>query len=355
MPKLLRLVSEDAVLSHGLRAAHFLSVKDGSSVVVSLIYDTPLQDTWRAAAAALVATLACGVSVQGRSRGKQVIEGVEHVLERLLLPGVSPVFYRQVEGSFSNPNPAVNEKVLGWLCECASGIKAWEQHLRSRDPSRSRAAETLLELYCGNCNHTCALARCFRRVVAVEINPVLCQAAEYNLGLNGVTNTKVICSPSADVCSQVLRLKRLPSSVGEGKGGGGGGSGGGVGREGGAGGAAGGGGGRRGVEERGGREEQRVGGGEAEGGVVVDDDREHLYLGGTSAESAGRGVRSGEEGGTYVCICGDGGGDVIGKDDGKSEVVCINRERERLCVQRERDYACRERETMRVERERQRK
>ncbi len=49
------------------------------------------------------------------------------------------------------------------------------------------------------------------------------------------------------------------------------------------------------MEERGGREEQRVSGGEAEGMVEVDDDREHLYLGGTSVESAGRGVRSGEE------------------------------------------------------------
>jgi hypothetical protein len=117
MPKLLRLVRDHAVLSHGLCAAHFLSVKDGSSIVVSLIYDTPLQDTWRAAAAALVATLACGVSVQGRSRGTQVIE-------------VSPVFYRQVEGSYRNPNAAANEKVL---CECAAGIKAWEQHLRSRE------------------------------------------------------------------------------------------------------------------------------------------------------------------------------------------------------------------------------
>ena len=44
-----------------------------------------------------------------------------------------------------------------------------------------------------------------------------------------------------------------------------------------------------------------MGGGEAEGGSVVDDDRGHLYLRGTSVESAGRGVRSGRGGGgTYV-------------------------------------------------------
>jgi len=42
MPKLLELVGGDAVLCTGLRAANFLSVKDGSSVVVSLIYDAPL-------------------------------------------------------------------------------------------------------------------------------------------------------------------------------------------------------------------------------------------------------------------------------------------------------------------------
>ena len=40
-----------------------------------------------------------------------------------------------------------------------------------------------------------------------------------------------------------------------------------------------------------------MGGGEAEGVSVVDDDRGHLYLRGTSVESAGRGVRSGRGGG----------------------------------------------------------
>ena len=79
-----------------------------------------------------------------------------------------------------------------------------------------------------------------------------------------------------------------------------------------------------------------MGGGEAEGVSVVDDDRGHLYLRGTSVESAGRGVRSGRGGGgdLRIHMRGWGGGrwDVIGKDDGKSEVVCINIEGERLCV-----------------------
>ena len=79
---------------------------------------------------------------------------------------------------------------------------------------------------------------------------------------------------------------------------------------------------------RGGREEQRVGGGEAEGVSVVDDDRGHLYLRGTSVESAGRGVRSGRRGGggglTYA-YAGRGGGGVW---------MCLGRMMEslRLCV-----------------------
>ena len=43
----------------------------------------------------------------------------------------------------------------------------------------------LLELYCGNGNHTVALAKYFRLLLAVEIDKKLCDAAEYNLSTNG--------------------------------------------------------------------------------------------------------------------------------------------------------------------------
>jgi tRNA/tmRNA/rRNA uracil-C5-methylase (TrmA/RlmC/RlmD family) len=232
---------------------HFLTVKDGGKCVVTLIYDKPLPEAWPAAARALVAALGDGISVQGRSKGKCLIEGCEYVTERLSLPEIEGVcrgwgghvMYQQVEGSFSNPNPAVNEKVLGWLCQCVDLVCAWErchEHEATgdaqtcartdplpcdvrRDPftgnaaaaahpslksSRPRAGEVLLELYSGNGNHTCVLARKFRRVVAVEINPVLCEAAEANLRLNGVTNVVVYCSPSASFCRHVVQAKRLP-------------------------------------------------------------------------------------------------------------------------------------------------
>ena len=50
------------------------------------------------------------------------------------------------------------------------------------------APANLLELYCGNGNHTAALAARFARVVAVEVDAKLVAAARRNLAANGATN-----------------------------------------------------------------------------------------------------------------------------------------------------------------------
>ena len=54
----------------------------------------------------------------------------------------------------------------------------------------------LLELYCGNGNHTVALARHFHKVLCVEIDKKLCDAADFNLMRNGVRNAHVLCVSS---------------------------------------------------------------------------------------------------------------------------------------------------------------
>ena len=66
----------------------------------------------------------------------------------------------------------------------------------------------LLELYCGNGNHTVAMAQYFRAVMAVEINPTLCAAAVDNLHSNDVANAVVQISPSGDFCNRVLRRRK---------------------------------------------------------------------------------------------------------------------------------------------------
>ena len=55
---------------------------------------------------------------------------------------------------------------------------------------------TLVELYCGNGNHTCALASRFARAVAVEIEPTLVAAARENFKVNGVDNADVRALPA---------------------------------------------------------------------------------------------------------------------------------------------------------------
>jgi tRNA (uracil-5-)-methyltransferase len=219
MPRLLEHLDGHGQLSAGVRAVHFLTVKEGDQCVITLIYDEPLKDSWREAARALMVAMGSGVSVQGRSKGRHLVEGSGAVMERLSVengPSCRIVVYKQVEGSFSNPNPHVNEKVLSWLSSSADAISAYEGATDTH--SHNPAALTLLELYCGNGNHTCALACKFRRIVGVEINPILCQAADENLRLNGIENVQIFCSPSAAFCSSMLREKRLVSAAHDGHG-----------------------------------------------------------------------------------------------------------------------------------------
>ena len=60
--------------------------------------------------------------------------------------------YKQVENSFTQPNAAINEQMLGWALDVTKGSEG-----------------DLLELYCGNGNFSIALAQNFRKVLATEI------------------------------------------------------------------------------------------------------------------------------------------------------------------------------------------
>ena len=52
--------------------------------------------------------------------------------------------YKQVDSGFSNPNNVVNARVLDWMCTLVRKYCLLESDL--------------LEMYCGNGNHTVALA-----------------------------------------------------------------------------------------------------------------------------------------------------------------------------------------------------
>uniref|UniRef100_A0A7S0JH67 tRNA(Phe) (4-demethylwyosine(37)-C(7)) aminocarboxypropyltransferase n=1 Tax=Calcidiscus leptoporus TaxID=127549 RepID=A0A7S0JH67_9EUKA len=196
MVPLMAAINASAVLSEGLAAVHFLSTQS-SDMLVSLIYASPLHDEWRQAAEQLRHELGIP-AVLGRAKGVCTAVDRDWVSERLRLADGRELNYRQIEGSFSNPSAAMCEHTLNFLCNCAG-------HISKACALANGALPSLLELYCGNGNHTLALAPYFGRILAVEIDPRLCAAAEFNLSNHGVTQCTVLCAASAKACRRLLR------------------------------------------------------------------------------------------------------------------------------------------------------
>lgn len=209
MPKLIAAVDASPALSDNLAAVHFLSTQS-DDMLVTLIYGAPLPLSWRAEAEELKRSLGLP-ALLGRAKGECVTLDREWVDETYTLDDGRRLTYRQMEGSFSNPSAAMCERTLSWLCACANEITRADD---GGNGGNGGAPPALLELYCGNGNHTVALARCFRCVLAVEIDRRLCDAAEFNLARNGVADrAHVLCCPSADFCRTLQRRIELAAST----------------------------------------------------------------------------------------------------------------------------------------------
>lgn len=168
------------VLARNLRAAHVHAPRNGSTPVVAFMYEGPCGDesAWRRDAVTLRLAVSC--SIIGRFKGLGLVEGNDFVRETLNLDDGRSLAYEFPEGSFCHPNGSANEKTVSWLCARASRI------------ALQLYCGNLLELYCGAGNHTCALAKYFDRVVAVEVDAKLVEAAQRNLKANNVTNATVV-------------------------------------------------------------------------------------------------------------------------------------------------------------------
>ncbi len=116
------------------------------------------------------------VSVLGRSKGVKLVCGVDYVHETFHLHMEEEgdkegdigeekksfdreVKYVQVEEGFSNPNAEVNRRALGWICSCvvAAAASATASAAASSCITVPRR-HNLLEMFCGNGNHTMAIA-----------------------------------------------------------------------------------------------------------------------------------------------------------------------------------------------------
>ncbi|KAG2493638.1 hypothetical protein HYH03_008155 [Edaphochlamys debaryana] len=208
-----RVASEDPELRTRLFQANFHTALSGDAMV-TLLYHRRLGPEWEAAAErlrdALAATPTAAAAgkrphVIGRSR-KQVIHLSAGHVEEVLHVGGRPWIQRQVEGSFSQPNGAVCQHMLGWALgvtrpatagagaaaaagpEAGTGAEPGAQAQAQGEAQAQGPQDDLLELYCGNGNFTIPLAQNFRRVVATEVAKSSVDAARYNLEANGVSN-----------------------------------------------------------------------------------------------------------------------------------------------------------------------
>lgn len=178
MPRLRELLQASNTLKDNLFQVDFLATLSGE-LMVTLIYHQPLGKRWEAAAQGLAETL--GVQLVGRSRGRKIVIGRDWLLESFELNGRA-LSYRQIEGSFTQPNGGVNRQMLAWACAQAACLGG-----------------DLLELYCGNGNFTVALAPLFERVLATEVSKSGVQAASHNLAANGLDNVAVVRLSSEEI------------------------------------------------------------------------------------------------------------------------------------------------------------
>ena len=179
-------------LKSGLRAVHFLATLAERDVVVTLVYDRPIQaEAWMREAREVGQGLS--VSLIGRSKGVKLVYGNDFVMESMTLSEGTEVTWKQVEGSFSNPNGHICKSTIEHICNICKGIG---EEYGNRD---------LLDLYCGNGNYTVPLSSFFRRILSVELNEALVQAAKENMRNNAVENVSMVRSCcmqfSAAVCN----------------------------------------------------------------------------------------------------------------------------------------------------------
>lgn len=193
MAAILPLLKAEDVLHRKLFQIDYLSTLSGK-IIVSLLYHKTLTSDWQQAAEQLKVRLEndgfC-VQIIGRATKQKICLGQDYVDEILPIKGKNYI-YRQVENSFTQPNAAVNCKMLEWAIDCT-------QHSQG----------DLLELYCGNGNFSIALAQNFRKVLATEVAKPSVEAAQFNIQANGIDNLQIIRMSAEDFTQAINGVREF--------------------------------------------------------------------------------------------------------------------------------------------------
>jgi len=186
-PLLEAINASPEVLKKRIFAVEFLATTT-DECLITMIYHRKLDELWEAEARKLEKLL--DAKIMGRSRKQKVILSEEFVTEKLFIDG-KDYFYRHYESGFTQPNPAVNVKMIEWAIKQAKKVKGGD----------------FLESYCGLGNFTIPLSKYFNRVLATEISKRSIYSANENCTLNGVENIEFIRLASEEM-TQALNKER---------------------------------------------------------------------------------------------------------------------------------------------------
>ncbi|NOZ89893.1 MAG: tRNA (uridine(54)-C5)-methyltransferase TrmA [Epsilonproteobacteria bacterium] len=187
MTPLIEYINSSDLLKKRLFSIEFLATTT-DECLVTMIYHKKLDESWQKEAKVLEGKLDCYII--GRSRKQKVVLTQEFVTQKLSIDN-QEYLYRYYENSFTQPNPAINVKMIEWAIKHSTRVGEGD----------------FLESYCGLGNFTIPISKYFDKVLATEISKKSIHSAKENCILNGIENIEFVRLSSEEM-TQALNRER---------------------------------------------------------------------------------------------------------------------------------------------------
>ncbi len=187
MWRLLEIVNATESLGRKLFSIEFLATTT-DECLITMLYHRKLESDWEEEARRVQESLEC--QIIGRSKGQKIVLSEEFVTEKLHCDG-REIEFRQYESGFTQPNPAVNIKMIEWAIAQV----------------KNAGRGDFLESYCGLGNFTIPISHYFDRVLATEVSKRSIAAAGENCRLNGISNISFVRLSSEEMTEALQKIR----------------------------------------------------------------------------------------------------------------------------------------------------
>ncbi|RLA74746.1 MAG: tRNA (uridine(54)-C5)-methyltransferase TrmA [Epsilonproteobacteria bacterium] len=185
MPKLLKHIKTDDILSKKLFSIEFLNSTQNDTIAV-LKYHKKLCDIWQTKANKLQDIL--NINIIGRSKKQKLVLKNDTIQNQFLVKN-NIYKYNYQDITFSQPNHEINQKMINFINK------------------NIKAGGDMCELYCGAGNFSIALSNKFEKILSTEINKTSIKLSRQNAFINGTSNIKFL-RLSSDEFAQAINKTR---------------------------------------------------------------------------------------------------------------------------------------------------